>query len=239
MQPKKKHLNQNGQTSVQTDETLPTPKRINNKRQTPERTDFQKFYELVILWFIISFLGWCAETLHFIIRWHDLIDRGFLTLPVCPIYGFSLIAIYLVIGTPAGGRLAPIFRKAREMRPVLRTLSYIGLYFLYFLIAAILPSAVEFATGAFFDKIVGVSLWDYSYKKFHLLGYVSLGQTILWGFMITLAMTFLWDRLRSLIQKIPPLATKRTAIVLIAVISADFAFNIIYLCVCTTHLMLY
>ena len=221
MQPKTKHLNQNGQTSVQTDETLPTPKRINNKRQTPERTDFQKFYELVILWFIISFLGWCAETLHFIIRWHDLIDRGFLTLPVCPIYGFSLIAIYLAIGTPAGGRMAPIFRKAREMRPVLRTLSYIGLYFLYFLIAAILPSAVEFATGAFFDKIVGVSLWDYSYKKFQL------------------AMTFLWDRLRSLIQKIPPLATKRTAIVLIAVISADFAFNIIYLCVCTTHLMLY
>lgn len=203
------------------------------------RKHFQSLYEAVILWFIISFLGWCAETLHFIFRWHDLIDRGFLTLPVCPIYGFCLIAIYLIVGTPKDGRLSPLFCKAKAYRPFPRILSYIGIYFLYFLIAALIPSAVEFATGAFFDKIAGVSLWDYSYKKFHLLGYVSLGQTILWGTAITLAMSFLWNRLRSLVQKIPRRAAKTTAIVLIAVVSADFAFNIVYLCMTAAHLMLY
>lgn len=105
---------------------------------------------LVILFVIISFLGWCGETIYFVLHWHDLTDRGFLTLPLCTIYGFSIIAIYLIIGTPCGGRLRPLFERAKDLSPAPRVLSYVGLYCLYFVLAALIPTVAEFFTALFF-----------------------------------------------------------------------------------------
>lgn len=197
------------------------------------------FFYLTILFFIVSMIGWGLETVYFVIRWDTFIDRGFLTMPLCPIYGFCLIGIYLALGTPTQGRLAPLFERAKRQKPAVRALAYAGLFLLYFVIAALLPTVAELATGAFFDKALGVKLWDYSYKKFDLFGYVSLDQTLQWGAMITLAMTFLWDPLFSLIKKIPSRAAKVVACVLAALVLADFVFNIVWLCGTGAHLDLY
>lgn len=42
-------------------------------------------------------------------------DRGFLSLPFCTIYGSSILAIYLIIGTPSKGRLEPLFLRAKKL----------------------------------------------------------------------------------------------------------------------------
>ena len=89
-----------------------------------------------------SFLGWLWETIFsFFLRSPN--DRGFLLLPVCPIYGFALILVYLLFGTPADMRLLghPVFRS----KPVLRYLSY-------FLAAALLSTAIELVTATFFQS---------------------------------------------------------------------------------------
>ena len=49
------------------------------------------FYHLTILFALVSFLGWCGETLYFAVRWNDLTDRGFLSLPLCTIYGCCIL----------------------------------------------------------------------------------------------------------------------------------------------------
>ena len=115
-----------------------------------------RFSYLAILFVLISFLGWCGETVYFVLRWDDFTDRGFLSLPLCTIYGCSILAIYLIIGTPTRGRLKPLFIRAKKLTPVLRVPAYAGLYILYFIAAALIPTVAEFVTALFFDKVFGI-----------------------------------------------------------------------------------
>lgn len=188
-----------------------------------------KFSYLVILFVFISFLGWCGETLYFLLRWDDFTDRGFLTLPLCTIYGCSIMAIYLIIGTPNRGRLKPLFVRAKKLSPVLRAAAYVGLYILYFVVAALIPTIAEFVTGLFFDKVFGITLWDYGYSDYNLFGYVCLEMSVLWGALITLAMGVVWPLLEKLVLLIPPKAAKKVASAFLILIAADFVFNFSYL----------
>lgn len=58
-----------------------------------QRSSGQRAVRLVLLFFFISFAGWCGETVYFGIRYGVLADRGFLTSPLCPIYGFCLLGM--------------------------------------------------------------------------------------------------------------------------------------------------
>lgn len=196
-------------------------------------------YTLILLFAAVSFIGWCAEQLYFLVRWHDLCDRGFLTLPFCTIYGFCLSFVYLLLGTPRGGRLRPLFEKTKNLENAGKILAQTGLFALYFLAAAFIPTAVEFFVALLFDKGCHAALWDYSYKTFSLFGYVSLDQTILWGVLITLAMQFLWDPMYSALENIPQRAAKIAAVTTVSVLLADFIFNIVWLSVTKAPLILY
>ena len=109
----------------------------------------KKFHQVlggyVLLFFLFSFYGWLLETAHFVIRWGKLTDRGFLSLPLCPIYGFSLLAAGLVLGSPRKGTLRPLFERAKRLRPAARGAAYGGLLLLYYVFASArarnLPSA--------------------------------------------------------------------------------------------------
>ena len=187
------------------------------------------FYHLTILFALVSFSGWCGETLYFAVRWNDLTDRGFLSLPLCTIYGCCILAIYLIIGTPKGGRLRPLFARTEGLPPAARAAARAGLYLLYFAVVTLIPTVVEFFTGMFFDKVFGVMLWDYGYTGRDLFGYVCLDMSLLWGALITLAMGLIWPLLEKLVLKIPPKAAKAAAAVFLVLIAADLVFNVCYL----------
>ncbi len=138
-------------------------------------------------------------------------DRGFLTLPFCTIYGFSIMAIYLLIGTPQKGGL--ILGKCK--RGILR-------YILYFLAAVLIPSVAELITGAFFDRVFAIRLWNYSSYKYNLWGYVCLKFSLLWGLLITLSMAWIFPLIRKGIEKIPNILTNIMATVLAAAVCADW-----------------
>lgn len=61
----------------------------------------------VLIFLTISFIGWAMETVYCSLLNGKFCDRGFLTLPFCTIYGFSIMAIYLLIGTPQKGGTDP------------------------------------------------------------------------------------------------------------------------------------
>ena len=153
---------------------------------TPAESKAQRLYALALVFYFVSFIGWCGETLLFLVRFGRLRDRGFLTLPFCTIYGSCLTGMYLFAGTPQNGRLAPLFAKAEGLRGAARPAAKCGLYALYFLCAALLPTLAELAFGGLFSAF-GVRLWDYGYKKVHLYGLISPDQSLLWGALITLA----------------------------------------------------
>ena len=53
--------------------------------------------DLVLLFFIYSLTGWCIEVCLKYIQYHRFINRGFLTGPICPIYGTGAVLITVAV----------------------------------------------------------------------------------------------------------------------------------------------
>ena len=99
--------------------------------------------QLVIWFFIYSFLGWCMECV--VIRkqlgyWEN---RGFSKLPFCVIYGFGTLIAFNI--------LKPIEH------------NYIALY----IFGCICATAFEYLTAQVMLKLFGEVWWNYDHLKFN------------------------------------------------------------------------
>ena len=137
------------------------------------------FYGLCWFYFIYSFIGWCGEVCVAAIQKRKFINRGFVSGPVCPIYG-------------AGAAAFTIFL------PELR-----GNIFFLFLGGVILASFIEFVTGALMEKVFHKKWWDYSNLRFNFEGYICLRYSLLWGFFAVLLIYFVNPFLASVITLLP------------------------------------
>lgn len=54
-------------------------------------------YELILYFFLYSFLGWCAEIAYAAVRHKKFMNRGFLNGPVCPVYGFGMVIVLIFL----------------------------------------------------------------------------------------------------------------------------------------------
>ena len=115
---------------------------------------------VILLFFIYAFAGWCMEVVLKYIQYHRFINRGFLTGPVCPIYGCGAVLITVVIGN-----LADI-----ESGLVMT-----------FALSFVICGVVEYLTSLVLEKIFHARWWDYSTKPMNLHGRVWIGNLILFG----------------------------------------------------------
>ncbi len=166
-------------------------------------------------WLAVSLLGWCFEVVGRYFVYGVLSDRGFLRLPLCPIYGFCLIAVYFLLGTPRSPR-ALMCAVCRGRRLGVRL-------FVYFLFSALVCTLFELAVGLALLPF-GVRLWIYE-QKFNFLGIVCPQYSLLWGFLITAIMYPFGDRAYRLFLKI----RARAAVIVTSVfgipVLADFALR--------------
>jgi uncharacterized membrane protein len=125
---------------------------------------FLNFFYFFIFY---SFLGWLVETLSCSIEQGHFVDRGFLDGPFCPIYGFGALAIILFV--------FPFHQHI----------------FLFFITSIIVASIIEYFTSLFFEKLFKVTWWDYSNKPFNLQGRICLENSIYWGILSILVLTFI------------------------------------------------
>ncbi len=117
-----------------------------------------------------SLLGWCLEVLYRRFkpsnksrRW---INPGFMTGPYLPLYGFGLIALYLL----AGMENTEFIENAQ-----------IGGKLMLFLVMAVVMTLMEYVAGLIFIKGMKVQLWDYSGERFNLQGIICLRFSIYWA----------------------------------------------------------
>lgn len=174
---------------------------------------------------ILSFFGWLWETIFsFFLRSPN--DRGFLLAPICPIYGFALIFVYLLFGTPADMRL--FGRPILHDKPVLRYLSY-------FLAAVLLSTAIEFITATFFQSLFGIKLWSYAFLTDGLSEFIALAPSLFWGIAITLFMRFLFHPIYRSVCRINPKPMGVLFWTLLLLLAADVVFNFTYLSTTGRH----
>lgn len=133
----------------------------------------QNFYELVWIFIIYAFIGWCTEVSYAALDTGKFVNRGFLNGPYCPIYGCGVVIVVAIL-TPLKESLLILF---------------VGSF--------VLTTTLEFVTGFILEKVFHNKWWDYSDKPFNIKGYICLKFSILWG----LACTFIMDVLHPLIYK--------------------------------------
>lgn len=178
-------------------------------------TVLSKYY---LIFLVISFIGWLFETIQVSILADQLVDRGFLSLPICPIYGLTIMGIYFLAGTP------------HEPQGILRNVNnLIYRYLSYFLISFALPTIAEFFVGMFFDKAFNIMLWDYSHLPLNIGGYVCLWISLAWGFAITLLMRIFFPILKRWIFKISDIDSNVNACGIGILMIIDIIYNVILL----------
>lgn len=129
--------------------------------------------DMVLYFFIYSFVGWAQETVQCSVRERRFVNRGFLNGPICPIYGCGALLILTAL------------------LPLQRGISSLWLAVpLVFLIGGFIASALEYFTSWLMEKLFHARWWDYSQQKCNLNGRICLWISIAWG-VLAAALVFL------------------------------------------------
>ena len=159
----------------------------------------QNFYELVWIFIIYAFIGWCTEVSYAALDTGKFVNRGFLNGPYCPIYGCGVVIVVAIL-TPLKENLLILFAGS-----------------------FLLTSVLEYITGYILEKVFHNKWWDYSDKPFNIKGYVCLKFSIYWG----LACTFIMDIIHPIIYAAIRFIPFVLGVVLLSVIMCVFAADCI------------
>ena len=133
---------------------------------------------IIIYFFIYSFIGWILETIYaFWVHGH-FVNRGFLYGPYCPIYGIGAIILILMLNNSKGKPLQE------------------------FIISAIAFTIFEYMASYALEVIFGLRWWDYSEDFLNLQGRVSLAYSVLWGLLGIFLIEGIHPFIKKLINKV-------------------------------------
>ena len=159
---------------------------------------------LVLIFFAFSIVGWCIEVTLKYFEFGRFINRGFLTGPWLPIYGSG--AVLCTVGVQG---LAPLESG----------------YGTTFVICFVLCGVLEYMTSFVMEKRFHARWWDYSKKPMNLHGRVWIGNLILFGLGGMLIVHVFDPLLYRLFAVISLPVRELMALILSAVIAADFVMS--------------
>lgn len=161
------------------------------------------FYTLFYYFVLYAFGGWCAEVIYAFYKEHRFVNRGFLYGPLCPMYGFGAL-ILIVILKPAHNNLL-----------------------LFFILAFILISVLEYFTGFLLEKAFKTTWWDYSEDFLNIKGRVCLLFSIIWGVGSVIFIKFVHPFVNNYVKFVSTKAGILILNVLFLVIITDFIATLV------------
>ena len=164
-----------------------------------------KIVVIYILFWLYSFLGWLMETTLVSLQSKKFINRGFFMGPYCPIYG-------------TGGVLLLVLSPYKDSP------------FLVFILSIIICSVVEYLTSYILEMIYKVRWWDYSDRMFNLNGRVCLFNSICFGLLGMLMVSYLNPVFLNLITSLSDtiLTIIALIILIITLIDMSITFSIMF-----------
>ena len=134
------------------------------------------FIESYCMFFIYSFLGWNLEVIYYGVTEERFINRGFLSGPICPVYGLAFYAAVWIF--------APLANN----------------FFVIFFGMATACTVVELIAGEILYHTFHMRWWDYSDYKFNYKGYICLRFYIYWGIAASLGIYVLHPAVLTLVN---------------------------------------
>lgn len=137
------------------------------------------WYQWLAFFYIYCFFGWIFESTYVSVKKGHFVNRGFLRLPMLPIYGTGAVMM-LWVSLPVRDNLL-----------------------LVYITGAIAATILEYVTGWGMERLFKVKYWDYSNQRFQLNGYICLSSTIAWGFLTVLLTEILHPPIARYVLGIP------------------------------------
>ena len=159
------------------------------------------FYHLMNWLIIYSFFGWVWETCYVSVKSGKFVNRGFINGPLCTIYGFGAVSVYVIL------------------RPFSDNLLYL------YLGGVVVATALEYVTAVLMESIFHTSWWDYSDNKFNFQGRICLGASLGWGAFTVILFKVLHPLVQSIVILYPVYVGEIGICVIGVGYVVDFAFS--------------
>ena len=157
------------------------------------------WYHWITFFYLYCFFGWIFESAYVSLKNRRFVNRGFLRLPMLPLYGTGAVMM-LWVSLPVKDNL-----------------------FLVYIFGVIAATILEYVTGYVMERLFKMKYWDYSSQRWNLNGYICLSSSIAWGFL-TIFMTEIIHRpIADFVLALNP----AVEFSFIAVISALFTADVI------------
>lgn len=166
-----------------------------------KENDYSK-RNLIIMFFIYGFIGWLIEFTFFGITNGIFANRGFLHMPVLPIYGFGGVAITI------------IFRKNQDN---------------VFIKSAVIVSVLEYITSVILEKAFGFRWWDYSNNPWNINGRVCLLNCLMFGLGGYACAKFVSPFINIKLNNKSSKSVVIVATIIIVSVSIDFIYTLFHL----------
>jgi uncharacterized membrane protein len=127
-----------------------------------------------------SFIGFLLEVLYSrLTRSHKLDRKCFLLSPLCPVYGFSAVALILL---PSWIVQSPP---------------------LFFLAGGLTATIVEYCTGLFYERGVGVQFWNYASLPGNISGRICVLFSFFWSILACFFIYVLHPAISNILSQVP------------------------------------
>ena len=168
-------------------------------------SDHDKTYggnTFILFFFFFSIFGWVFEVFFYLINEGSFINRGTMTGPWLPIYGFGgLMIIYC---------LRPMRQKPA----------------LLFASSVVVCGTLEYFTSWALEKIVGLKWWDYTGYFMNINGRVCLEGLTVFGLMGVAMTYFIAPVVDDILAKLPKKTRNVLCIVLLVLFAADCIWSV-------------
>ena len=154
-------------------------------------------YTYILIFFMFGFVGWLCEVAYAAVEQKKFVNRGFLNGPICPIYGFGVVLIYLAV------------------KPFTNMAAIV-------IASMILGTLLELITGFVLEKVFHQKWWDYSNQPHNFRGYVCLRFSIVWGLAGAAIAKIIVPVSEDIINIIPKTFSSVLVYVLLGLMAVDF-----------------
>lgn len=155
---------------------------------------------------LYSFIGWIWETVITSVDTGSLQKRGFLDVPILPIYGFAIVFI-----------VSLFYNKGYSIPKI-------------FFGSALITSVQEFITSWALEKMFHQVWWDYSQMRFQIQGRVCLLGAITFGVASVLIVQLVHPRIERIVNRFfENEKSRKLCILSLLIILFDTAFTFVIL----------
>ena len=155
------------------------------------------FYDIAVYFVLFAILGYILEVIYAAVVLGKFVNRGFLGGPWCPIYGFGVLVVAMILKPISGSLLV----------------TFIGSF--------IVTTLIEYLAGFILERIFNQKWWDYSDIPFNLNGYVCLKFSLIWAVGCTFVVKLVFPLIDWLTVIIPHIIGEIFCFTVIALMIAD------------------